>query len=70
MHQAPAIAAGPGAEVYVSWSSEKAKPEGTLFASDLQLSRSLDGGQRFDPPLRVNDDRPIDPLIRRLDGGL
>jgi hypothetical protein len=58
MHQAPAIAAGPGGEVYVSWSSEKAKPEGTLFASDLQLSRSLDGGQRFDPPLRVNDDRP------------
>jgi hypothetical protein len=59
MHQAPAIAAGPGGGVYVSWSSEKAKPEGTFFASDLQLSRSLDGGQRFDPPLRVNDDRPI-----------
>jgi len=59
MHQAPAIAAGPGGEVYVSWSSEKAKPEGTLFASDLQLSRSVDGGQRFDHTLRVNDDRPI-----------
>jgi hypothetical protein len=43
----------------VSWSSEKARPEGTLFASDLQLSRSLDEGRRFEPPLRVNEDRPI-----------
>jgi hypothetical protein len=59
MHQGPGIATGPGGEVYVSWSSEKAKPEGTLFASDLQLSRSLDGGQSFERPLRVNDDRPM-----------
>lgn len=59
MHQAPGIATGPGGEVYLSWSSEKPKAEGTLFASDLQLSRSLDGGQRFERPLRVNEDRPI-----------
>lgn len=59
MHQAPGIATGPGGEVYLSWSSEKPKPEGTLFASDLQLSRSLDGGQSFERPLQVNDDRPI-----------
>jgi hypothetical protein len=59
LHQAPALAAGRGGEVYVTWSSSKPKPEGVLFASDLFLSRSLDGGRTFEPPLRVNDDRPI-----------
>jgi hypothetical protein len=59
LHQSPGIAVGPGGEVYVSWSSLKPKPAGVLFASDLQLSRSLDGGRRFAPPLRVNEDRPI-----------
>ena len=59
LHQAPGIAVGPEGEVYVSWSSSKAKPEGTLFASDLRLSRSLDGGQHFESPLRINEDRPI-----------
>ena len=59
LHQSPGIAVGPNNEVYVSWSSAKAKPEGTLFASDLRLSRSLDGGRSFDSPLRINEDRPI-----------
>jgi hypothetical protein len=59
MHQAPGIAAGPGGEVYLSWASHKPKPEGTLFASDLRLSRSLDGGRRFDHHVVLNDDRPI-----------
>jgi hypothetical protein len=59
LHHPPRVAVAPGGPVYVSWSSEKTKPEGTLFASDLRLSRSLDGGRRFEPPLRVNDDRPI-----------
>lgn len=59
LHQAPALAVGPAGEIYVSWSSVKPKPEGTLFASDLRLSRSLDGGKSFEPPLRVNEDRPI-----------
>ena len=59
LHHPPRLMVAPGGPVYVSWSSEKAKPEGTLFASDLQLSRSLDGGRRFEPPLRVNEDRPI-----------
>src|SRR5262249_6677501 len=36
----------------------KAKPESGLFASDLQLSRSTDGGRTFDEPLRVNTDTP------------
>jgi hypothetical protein len=59
LHQSPGIDTGPRGEVYLSWSSAKAKPDGVLFASDLRLSRSLDGGQSFDTHLRVNDDRPL-----------
>ncbi|HEY7653409.1 MAG TPA: sialidase family protein [Methylomirabilota bacterium] len=59
LHHPPRIAVAAGGPLYVSWSSEKAKPEGTLFASDLRLSRSLDGGRSFEAPLRVNEDRPI-----------
>jgi hypothetical protein len=60
LHHPPRLAITPGGgPMYVSWSSEKPKPEGTLFASDLRLSRSLDGGRTFEAPLRVNEDRPI-----------
>ena len=58
LHQAPGLAVGPGGEIYVTWSSTKPKPAGALFASDLQLSRSLDSGRTFERPLRINDDRP------------
>lgn len=74
LHQAPSIVTGGDDEVYVSWSSAKAKPEGAMFASDLRLSRSLDGGKTFAAPLRLNDDRPIshtfDGLARTADGDL
>jgi hypothetical protein len=59
LHQSPGLDIGPDGEIYVSWSSAKLKPEGTLFASDLRLSRALDGGKSFDSHLRVNEDRPI-----------
>jgi hypothetical protein len=59
LHQAPSLAASPAGEVYLAWSSRKPVPTGGLFASDLQLSRSLDGGRTFEPPLRINEDRPI-----------
>jgi len=59
LHHPPRIAVAPTGEIYLSWSSAKPKPEGTLFASDLRLSRSLDGGQTFTGHLRVNEDRPI-----------
>jgi hypothetical protein len=59
LHQAPGLAVGPGGEVYVTWSATKPRPDGVLFASDLYLSRSLDGARTFQAPLRVNDDRPI-----------
>jgi hypothetical protein len=59
LHQPPGLAVGPDDEVYVSWSSAKPVPAGGLFASDLRLSRSLDGGKTFESPLRVNEDRSI-----------
>jgi hypothetical protein len=60
LHHPPRLAIAPGGgPLYVSWSSDKPKPGGTLFASDLRLSRSLDGGRTFEAPLRVNEDRPI-----------
>jgi hypothetical protein len=58
LHQAPGIAVGRRGEVYVTWSSAKAKASDALFASDLRLSRSLDGGRTFEAPLRLNEDRP------------
>jgi hypothetical protein len=59
LHHPPRLAVAQTGEVYLSWSSVKPKPEGTLFASDLRLSRSLDGGKSFSGHLRVNEDRPI-----------
>jgi hypothetical protein len=67
IHQAPGIAIGPGGEVFVTWSSKKPKPEGVLFASDLYISRSLDGGRTFDNHLRVNEDRPISHSFEGID---
>ena len=37
----------------------RAETRGDPVASDLRLSRSVNGGQSFEPPLRINDDRPI-----------
>lgn len=59
LHHPPRVAVAPAGEVYVSWSSVKPRPEGTLFASDLRLSRSEDGARTFTGALRVNEDRPI-----------
>lgn len=59
LHQAPGLAIGPHGELYVSWSSAQPKPHGVLFASDLRLSRSLDGGRQFDTHLQINEDRSI-----------
>jgi hypothetical protein len=59
LHQSPGVAIAQNGDLYVTWSSRKPVPEGSFFASDLQLSRSVDGGRTFSPPLRINDDRPI-----------
>ncbi|MEW6245538.1 MAG: sialidase family protein [Nitrospirota bacterium] len=59
LHQAPGLATGPDAELYVTWSVPNRTP-GALFASDLLLARSTDGGRTFERPVLVNDDgQPI-----------
>jgi hypothetical protein len=58
LHQAPGVAVGPGGELYLTWSSRRPVPVGGLFASDLRLSRSLDGGKTWDGHLVVNEDAP------------
>jgi hypothetical protein len=58
LHQAPGVAVGPQGEIYLTWSSRRPVPVGGLFASDLRLSRSLDGGATWDGHLRINEDRP------------
>ena len=58
LHQAPGVATGPQGEIYLSWSSRRPVPVGGLFASDLRLSRSLDGGQTWDGHVVINEDQP------------
>jgi hypothetical protein len=58
LHQAPGVATGPHGEVYLSWSSRRPVPVGGLFASDLRLSRSLDGGQTWGGHVVINEDKP------------
>ena len=58
LHQAPGLVAGSQGELYLTWSSRRPVPTGGLFASDLRLSRSLDGGKTWDGHLRVNEDTP------------
>ena len=58
LHQAPGLATGSQGEIYLTWSSRRPVPVGGLFASDLRLSRSLDGGRTWDSHLVINEDRP------------
>src|SRR5262249_61230710 len=59
LHHPPRLVVAPAGGIYLSWPSVKPIPEGALFASDLRLSRSVDGGKSFVGHLRVNEDRPI-----------
>jgi hypothetical protein len=59
LHHSPLLAAGPGGILYISWSSDRPRPAGVLFASDLRLSRSRDGGRTWEGHVRVNEDRAI-----------
>ena len=55
LHQAPGLAAGANNQLFLTWSSPK-KDSNAMFAADLRLVRSIDGGRTFDAPVLVNDD--------------
>jgi hypothetical protein len=55
IHQAPGLATAADNLVFVTWSTPN-RTAGAMFASDLRVARSRDGGQTFDPPVQVNDD--------------
>jgi hypothetical protein len=59
LHHSPLLAPAPGGILYLSWSSDRPKPPGVIFASDLRLSRSRDGGRTWEQHLRVNEDRDL-----------
>lgn len=54
VHQSPGFAIGTDGAQFVTWSSANRAP-GSLFASDLKLTRSADG-HLFQAPVQVNDD--------------
>lgn len=77
---APAVAVNPQAESIYSDGENRPKiaftPSGTLvvswtqkipgaYAGDIRFARSADGGQRFETPFTVNDDRA--PISHRFD---
>ncbi len=73
--EAPALVVE-GAEVFVSWARThpQAGPQ-QPFATELRLSRSIDGGRTFLPSVLVNDDPGViqhtfDALHRTADGRL
>lgn len=51
----PKLASGPDGELFVSWTH---KTPGR-YSGDVRFVRSLDGGQRFEEPLTVNDDHAL-----------
>lgn len=55
IHQPPGLATARENRVFVTWSTPNRTP-GTMFASDLRLATSQDGGETFEAPVQVNDD--------------
>jgi thiol-disulfide isomerase/thioredoxin len=69
LHQAPGLAIGSKGEVFVTWATPKTIP-GAMFAADLVLARSLDGGATFESPVTVNDDgQPINHTFEHVQAG-
>lgn len=62
----PAVAAGPGGEVVVSWFDRSSDPENRL--AELVLVRSTDGGASFGPTERVSSQRFDPALAAPFDG--
>ncbi len=66
LHQAPGLATAENGTVALSWSTPNRTP-GAMFASDLRVAASGDGGQTFTVPVQVNDDRlPISHTFEDL----
>lgn len=64
LHQAPGLAVSKDNHVFMTWSSAR---KGGMFAADLQLARSTDGGVTFERPILVNDDgQPINHSFESL----
>ncbi|PJA81120.1 MAG: hypothetical protein CO149_00345, partial [Nitrospirae bacterium CG_4_9_14_3_um_filter_51_5] len=59
LHEPPALALGPRDDVYLTWTTPHPHAGGKPFSNLLLLSRSLDGGKTFSPPVRVNDDEAV-----------
>lgn len=59
LHEPPALALGHKNDVYITWTTPHPKAGEKLFTNLLLLSRSLDGGETFLPPVRVNDDDAV-----------
>jgi hypothetical protein len=59
LHEPPALALGRKNDVYLTWTPPHPNAKGKLFTSLLLLSRSLDCGKTFRPPVRVNDDEAV-----------
>jgi len=57
----PKIAAGPGGEVYVTWT----RPLGRPYAGEIRFARSVDGGASFGAPMVVHADRQL--ITHRFD---
>jgi hypothetical protein len=49
----PKLAAGPGGELYVTWTKPLAKP----YTGDIRFARSVDGGHSFSAPATIHTDR-------------
>ena len=59
LHEPPTLALSNDKTVFLTWTTPHPQANGTLFASLLELSRSIDGGKTFLAPVQVNDDTVV-----------
>lgn len=58
-HESPGIAVGPQGEVFLTWSTPHPKGSGNPLATVLQLTRSLDQGNTWQPSTTFNQDTTL-----------
>ena len=74
LHQPPGLTTQGDGTVALSWSTPNRTP-GAMFASDLRVAASDNGGQTFTAPVQVNDDglpisHTFEDLLRGPEGDL